>query len=141
MNRIVKYKRQLRKFCQCCNSERARKYLMTQDNEELVKAVTDIVHNILKGHVKIGNKHRHNLVRYKQQMRHLVVPKFSLKSKRKYLVQQGGFLPFLAPLIPLIVKALAVVGPVIAKGALAGVAGTAASAAIGKIAEKINSNE
>ena len=73
------------------------------------------------------------LTRYKQQLRHLVKQQSSLESKSKYITQHGGFLPFLAPLIPLIIKAATIAGPIIAKGALAGVAGTTASIAAKKV--------
>ena len=55
------------------------------------------------------------------------------------IIQKGGFLPFLAPLIPLIIEAAAIAGPLIAKGAVLGAAGTAASAVTSKIIEKAKS--
>ena len=62
----------------------------------------------------------------------------SLTNKKKNLIQKGGFLPLLALLIPLLVKAATIAGPLITKGALAGAAGTAVSAVIGKIIGKTN---
>jgi hypothetical protein len=43
----------------------------------------------------------------------------------------------LAHLIPLIIKAATIAGPLLAKGAVLGAAGTAAGTATGKIIEKI----
>ena len=94
----------------------------------------------MKGNLRLCSKQNGKLRRYKQQLRFLAKLSLakSLTNKKKYLIQKGGFLLFLAPLIPLLIKAATIDRPLIAKGALAGAAGTAASAAIGKIIEKTN---
>jgi hypothetical protein len=108
----------------------------------MVKALVDIVNNVLKGRMKIKNKYK--LKRFQNSLRELTQPKLSLAKRKVILIQKGGFLPFLAPLIPLFIKAAAVAGPLIAKaaafagpalakGALAGAAGTAVSAIGSKI--------
>ena len=95
--------------------------------------MVDIANNVLKGRIPITKGTHKKLSKYKQSLRQLTKPRESLKSKEQLIVQKGGFLPFLAPLIPLIIKAATVAGPLIAKGALLGAAGTAA----GKVVEAV----
>jgi hypothetical protein len=76
------------------------------------------------------------LSKHKQQLRSVNQPGLSIVKRRQFLIQKGGFLPFLLPLIPLVAKAAAFAGPVIAKAALAGAAGTAVSAVANKIISK-----
>ena len=111
--------------------------LFKKYNANVIKALVDVVHNIIKGNVRISSGSKNKLKKYKQQLRHLTKPSVSLKSKKQYIIQKGGFLPFLAPLIPLFIKAAVVAGPVIAKAALAEAAGTAASVAVNKIAQNV----
>ena len=76
---------------------------------------SDMIHNLMKGNLRLSSKQKGKLRRYKQQLRFLAKPSSkSLTSKKKYLIQKGGFLPFLAPLIPLLIKAATIAGPLIA---------------------------
>jgi hypothetical protein len=135
MDRIRKNHKILCYVCKHAKTKKQRQQTLKHCNSQVTKALVDIVHNLLKGNVRLSSQQKSKLKRYKQHLRFLAKPSKSLESKKRYLVQKGGFLPFLAPLIPL----LATIGPIIAKGALAGAAGTAASAAIGKIIEKAKS--
>lgn len=69
--------------------------IMKNADPELIKTISEIALNILAGNNKISNKSRKKLSRYKRQMRRLACSKQSLRSKRKILVQKGGFLPML----------------------------------------------
>ena len=132
MNRIIKNRKALRVICSpSCPSQRAK--LLTP---ELAKALIDIVYNVLQGHVPIGPKLRKRLGTQKTPLRHLTSPSYSFANKQKYIIQKGGFLPFLLPLLPLFAKVAAFALPALAKGALVGAAGAAVSA----IASKLSSS-
>lgn len=62
---------------------------------ELVKTICEIALNTLNGNNPVGNKMKKKLARYKRDIRCVACSKRSLKSKRKILVQKGGFLPLL----------------------------------------------
>lgn len=131
MDRIKKYHREL---CTVCRFSTAKSRRVAFKNRELVKAIIDIVHNVLNGNIKVKNKAK--LSKYKHNLRYINKRSNTIAAKQKYLVQKGGFLPFLAPLIPLLVKAATVAAPLIAKGAVLGAAGTGAGAIVSKIIEK-----
>ena len=132
---------------------------------EVAKAIIDVVHNILRGKIRLGRQ-LEKLRRYKQPMRSLAKKGLSIAKRRAIIVQKGGFLPFLVPIIaaiakvgavagPLIAKAAAVAAPIAAKvasvatpliakaapwvaqGAVSGTAASAAGAAVSKIIEKV----
>ena len=127
MDRICKHRQSLQHICYNAKCKKSRFSMLKGCSPEFIKAITDIVHNVLQGNIKVRNKKK--LSKYKQTLRHIVKPSVSLANKRRVLIQKGGFLPFLAPLIPL----LAAAAPIIAKGALGGLAATAASAAASKV--------
>ena len=102
---------------------------LAYNDANVVSAITDLVHNVLQGKVHLTQQRINKLAKYKQHLRRLVKPRgVSLQQRKDLIIQKGGFLPFLAPLIPLIIKAATIAGPLIAKGAVLGAAGTAASA-------------
>ena len=77
-------------------SPKLRKSILQVAPDDLVKAIYEIVYNVLCGNHKIQNKTKTELKKYKNHLRKLVNPSQSLTAKRKVLVQQGGsFLPFL----------------------------------------------
>ena len=80
-----------------------RKALLTNANTDLVLCIAEIVHNLLKGNVKVGSKQRSQLKRYKKVLRRLANKGTSTKLKKKLLIQQGGFLSaLLGPAIGII---------------------------------------
>ena len=126
------------------------------NDAEVVKAITDVVHNILRGKIRLGRQ-LEKLRKYKQTMRSLAKKGLSIAKRRAIIVQKGGFLPFLLPIIaaiakvgavaaPFIAKAAAIAAPIAAKvataapwiahGVVTGTAATAAGAAVNKIIEK-----
>ena len=58
----------------------------------------EISHNVLKGNVSLDRSQKAKATRYKQTFRKLANKKVSFKTKQN-LIQRGGFLPFLIPLI------------------------------------------
>ena len=65
--------------------------------DELIKAIVECAINTLNGNHKLTIDEKSKLKEYKNRLRALVNPKISFKSKRKLLVQKGGFI---VPLLP-----------------------------------------
>ncbi len=74
---------------------------------DLIKAISEIVLNVLKGVIKITPRQKKRLVRYKNKLRALTSNKVSQKVKRKFLSQKGGGGGLLASvLVPVAIAAL-----------------------------------
>lgn len=72
-----------------------RKALVQNADNGLITAINEIIFNTLNGNNPIDKKTRIKLKKYKKPMRCLICPKKTISSKRKLLVQKGGFLPAL----------------------------------------------
>jgi len=78
----------------------ARRALLASANDELIKAIVECAINTLNGNHKLTQDEKGKLKKYKNRLRALVNPKISFKSKRKFLVQKGGFIvPLLASVL------------------------------------------
>lgn len=55
----------------------------------------EIAHNTLIGNVPLNSEYQNKLRRHKCKIRKLAQKKLSLKFKRRFLQQKGGFLPHL----------------------------------------------
>jgi len=75
-----------------------RKAILMHADRELVHVLCEIIENVLHGNVKIPDHDKERLRRFKSTL-HLLIQKSSLKTKRKILVQKGGFLEFLIPAV------------------------------------------
>lgn len=80
-----------------CKSKKFKKTLLENCSNDALKAILEIVLNVMKGNVELGEKIRRKLKKYKKSLRKLICPQLSLKSKRKVLIQSGGFLNILLP--------------------------------------------
>lgn len=76
-------------------SPKLRKAIIKNSNPEVIKAISEISHNTLKGNNKICAKTKQKLSGYKRQLRVLACPKQTINAKRKTIIQRGGFLPLL----------------------------------------------
>ena len=75
-----------------------RKRILRSAPPGLIKTITDCAHNVLKGNVPLSSKQISVLRRHRKKLERLANPK--LKSKRRYLIQNGGVLPaLLGPLL------------------------------------------
>lgn len=68
--------------------------LKTCDNS-LIQVISEIVQNILNGNIRLNEKQRNFLKKYKRELR--LIKRYNTKSKsiglkRKILVQRGGFI-------------------------------------------------
>ena len=68
---------------------------------ETVRAVGNITLNALNNHIPMSTRQKSELMKREAEARKLAAPNGSLAVKRK-IIQEGGFLPFLAPLLPIV---------------------------------------
>lgn len=88
----------LKTLCYLKKNQRA-SFLRTADNN-LVKCIQECIFNTLKGNVPLRYNEKKRLVNHKSILRRVAVKRGNWKSKRKLLVQRGGFLPYLiAPIL------------------------------------------
>jgi hypothetical protein len=85
----------------------ARRALLTTANDELIKAVVECAINTLNGNHKLTKEDKSKLTKYKSRLRALVNPIISFKSKRKLLIQKGGFIvPLLTSILTSVIGTL-----------------------------------
>ena len=72
--------------------------IMDDGGMELVHCICDCVYNILQGNIPIDEEENERLKRHKELLRELVKEKTSDK-RRKHLIQEGGFLGSLIPIL------------------------------------------
>jgi hypothetical protein len=70
----------------------ARSALFASATDELIKSLVECAINTLNGNHKLTKDEKGKLSKYKNRLRTLVNPKISFKSKRKFLIQKGGFI-------------------------------------------------
>lgn len=85
----------------------ARRALLASASDELIKAIVECVINTLNGNHKLNKDEKTKLSKYKNRLRALVNPKISFKSKRKLLIQKGGFIvPLLTSILSSVIGTL-----------------------------------
>lgn len=72
-----------------------RKALLEKANPEIIKTICEISKNTLNGNSCLSAGGKKKIEKYKKQLRMLSSPKASFKSKKKLIIQNGGFLPAL----------------------------------------------
>ena len=78
----------------------ATRALLASADDELIKAIVECALNTLNGNHKLTKEEKKKLKIYKDCLRAFIDPKISFKSKRKRLVQKGGFIvPLLASVL------------------------------------------
>ena len=84
-------------LCKCKDKQRIA--LIRSADEQLIKAICDCVENVISGNIPIDYKAKKKLAKYKNLLR-ILKSKKKWTSKRKKLVQSGGFLTaLLGPLL------------------------------------------
>jgi hypothetical protein len=99
MGESVKRKEYLSLLSKSKDKKRRKLLVDLADNNE-IKAVSEIILNILKGNVPLTRAQRRKLQKYQKIMR-LITQRSTSSKKRKKLInsQSGGFIGILAPLI------------------------------------------
>jgi hypothetical protein len=82
-----------------CKKAKDRKVFLEKGSDEFIKAIIEILLNVLKGNVSVSDKIKKQLKKYKRILRALICPKVSLKAKRRVLIQKGGFLNIILPAV------------------------------------------
>ena len=75
-----------------------RNYIIDVAGKELVHCICDCVLNVLNGNIPLEYEEKERLRRHRKCLRELVKKKTSDK-KRKHLIQEGGFLGALIPIL------------------------------------------
>lgn len=60
-----------------------------------IDALSELALNTLLGNVPLKPEHKQKLKRHRFSIRHLAKKRTSLKKRKEFLVQKGGFLPLL----------------------------------------------
>jgi len=69
----------------------ARRALLASAGDNLIKAIVGCAINTLNGNHKLNKEEKSILSKYKNSLRALIDPRIIFKSKRKFLIQKGGF--------------------------------------------------
>jgi len=122
MNHLEKHRSMLEVLQKA--SPKLRKAILQNSNDELICVLAELIVNFMEGHVTISKQQKQKLKPYRKMFRNVVnnCSNHKLKNKkkiRKTIVQSGGFLPLLLPLI--------------AKAALGGLVSTGVGLAAKKI--------
>lgn len=95
----IKNNKELISFFSKLKKNSEKKVLLQNGSDEFIKALLEILLNVMNGNVQISNKVKKSLKKYKKVLRRLLCPNVSLKSKRRALIQTGGFLTTLLPIV------------------------------------------
>ena len=79
-------------------SAKKRKQILEAGGTPLIHCLSECCLNLLKGNLKLSKSDIHKLHRHANKIRKLGEKKVSNKEKKK-IIQQGGFLPALLPVI------------------------------------------
>lgn len=111
-----------------------RKSLLKHANKNLKRAIVEIIVNVMHGNIKLSKNQKQKLLKYKTILRRVYKQYYNernnkikkIKINQKDIVQVGGVLPLIIPLI----------AGIIGKAALAGVATAGAAYATNKIIDR-----
>jgi hypothetical protein len=73
-----------------------RKAILQNADKDLIDAICQCVFNLLDGNINLSNTEKIKLSQYKRKLRK-IIEKSNFKTKKKILIQKGGFLQFLIP--------------------------------------------
>ena len=95
-----------------CKNKKLRNLLIKNSDKEVICTLCEIIDNILHGNIPLNEKTKNKLKKYKNILRKFI-KKSSLNTKKKILIQKGGFLQIL---IPSVISAVAsIIGSLISK--------------------------
>ena len=95
MSARLKRNWELLKLLQKTTHKKRRQALIYVGKEDLIRALCEIIHNVLLGNVKLQPAEIRRLKRYKSVLRQLADRKVATKTKKELINQEGGFLPFI----------------------------------------------
>ena len=97
--RLRKHAKTLHLLANCDNH--TAKTVIKGAKPELISCISDICYNTLQGKVKLSPIQKNKLAKYKKELRQIANKSTALKTKRR-IIQKGGFLALLRPLLSLI---------------------------------------
>ena len=105
-----------------------RKAILKESDKDLICVLAEIVVNLMEGNIQISSQQKQKLRPYRNLFRKIVKQCSHAKHKqlKGSIIQVGGALPFLIPLI----------APLIAKAALAGAVSTGVGIATKKLLDR-----
>jgi len=77
--------------------ERAK--LLSSVDDDIIKLLSEMSFNFLRGNLATSPNQLHRLRKHKQTLRMMANKKVPLYKKRSTLIQRGGFLPLLLPVV------------------------------------------
>lgn len=80
-------------------SPKLRKAILQHADKPLIQTLTEAVCNTLSGDIPLKKNVQKQLQKYKAPLRSIACPKSKWKAKQRVLIQHGGFLPILMPII------------------------------------------
>lgn len=83
----------LRALCHLNKNQRS-SFLRNAD-KKLIGCIRECIFNALRGNVQLGRGVKERLVRHKTTLRRIAAKRGNWKTKRKLIVQSGGFLPYI----------------------------------------------
>ena len=82
------------------SNPKTRSAILQNADKELILCICECVENTLNGNVKVNPAQQKQLKKYTTVLRQIRAKGGNLKTKKKLLVQKGGFLPaLLAPIL------------------------------------------
>ena len=82
------------------SNPKTRNAILQNADKELINCICECVENTLNGNVKVSPAQRKQLKKHAAVLRQIRAKSGSLQTKKKLLVQKGGFLPaLLAPIL------------------------------------------
>ena len=102
MSRCVEHNYELLKLLSKTKGKK-REAIINASENDLIKAISECVHNVLSGNVELTPEEKRKLAPKKKHLRDLADSKVSFKQKRE-VIQRGGNL--LAVLLPPVIESL-----------------------------------
>ena len=113
MSARLKRNWELLKLLKKTKGKERRNALIYVGKQDLIRAICEIIHNVLLGTVKLKPTEIKRLKRYKSVLRQLADRKVAVKTKEDLVKQRGGFLPLI--LGPALGVVASLIGEVIGK--------------------------
>ena len=84
-----------------------RKAIISKCGPDLLKCISEVALNVLRGNVKLTTSTKRKLKKFKGQIRKVASKDVSDETKKKLIVQKGGFIgPLLAAVLPVVASLL-----------------------------------
>ena len=96
---VTKHKDYLSLLTKCIKNKIRRNYLIDFANKDELKAISEVMLNVLSGNIKLTPKILRKLKRERHYIRKLTHKKIPDIQKKRILKQKGGFLPLILPLV------------------------------------------